>query len=221
MVSCDGRFVVYRSEATDLVPYDWIPAPKLFVYDRLTAVNSLLSSGGTDSGPVPWLSLPILSSGGENIAFQSTSDGLVIDDLNRTIDAFTTGLDSDADGVPDWWMLGYFGHAEGRADDSSRAFDDADADGRSNADEYLNGMNPRSAIADFALRIAPYDSTGSIAVLMWPANGEASYTVQYADDLVELDWSDLPDTFVTVANRAYYSVPADQPARFYRVVERN
>jgi len=221
MVSGDGRFVVYRSEATDLVPYSWTPGPRLFVYDRLTAVNSLLSSSGSDSGLLPWLSLPLLSSGGESVAFQSTSDGLVIGDLNRTIDAFTTGLDSDADGVPDWWMLGYFGHAEGRIDDSSRAFDDADTDGRSNMDEYLDGTNPRSATADFALRIAPYDSSGSIAVLMWPANSEVSYTVQYRDDWMELDWSDLPDTFITIANRAYYSVPADQPGRFYRVVEGN
>ncbi|NOS68304.1 MAG: hypothetical protein HOP33_00015 [Verrucomicrobia bacterium] len=49
---------------------------------------------------------------------------------------------SDTDGIPDWWRLGYFGHALGQSGDNSRAADDADGDGASNLHEYLAGTHP-------------------------------------------------------------------------------
>jgi alpha-amylase len=49
---------------------------------------------------------------------------------------------SDADGIPDWWRLAYFGHALGSASDNSRASDDADGDGASNLSEFLAGTDP-------------------------------------------------------------------------------
>lgn len=49
---------------------------------------------------------------------------------------------SDADGIPDWWRLGYFGHALGQSVDNSRAADDADNDGISNLTEFRNGTDP-------------------------------------------------------------------------------
>jgi len=51
-------------------------------------------------------------------------------------------LDSDGDGIPDWWMVKYFGHPTGQAGDQSLAGDDADGDGISNLQEYLNGTDP-------------------------------------------------------------------------------
>jgi len=51
-------------------------------------------------------------------------------------------LDSDEDGIPDWWLFQYFGHTTGQTNDLSRAEDDADGDGSSNYEEYLAGTNP-------------------------------------------------------------------------------
>jgi glycosidase len=51
-------------------------------------------------------------------------------------------LDTDGDGIPDWWMLGYFNHATGQSNDNSLASDDADGSGFSNLQDYLAGMNP-------------------------------------------------------------------------------
>jgi hypothetical protein len=51
-------------------------------------------------------------------------------------------LDADGDGIPDWWMLGYFNHPTGQAADQSRAGDDPDGDGLSNLQEFLAGTNP-------------------------------------------------------------------------------
>lgn len=47
------------------------------------------------------------------------------------------GLDTDGDGMPDWWEMKYFGSPTG-----ANPFDDPDGDGVNNLDEYLQGGNP-------------------------------------------------------------------------------
>jgi hypothetical protein len=64
---------------------------------------------------------------------------------------------SDADGIPDWWRLAYFGHALGEAGDKSRGQDDADGNGISNLTKYLNGINP--LIAADVPYLAPFNIT--------------------------------------------------------------
>ncbi len=51
-----------------------------------------------------------------------------------------TGIDSDADGLPDWWELAYFGNTTAAAPGA-----DADTDGATNLQEYQAGTDPRSA----------------------------------------------------------------------------
>ena len=46
-------------------------------------------------------------------------------------------IDSDADGLPDWWELAYFGSTTAAAPGA-----DADADGATNLQEYLGGHRP-------------------------------------------------------------------------------
>jgi hypothetical protein len=62
-------------------------------------------------------------------------------------------LDSDGDGIPDWWCQMYFGHPNGQADDLTRAGDDWDGDGLTNLQEYQwhNGQwssNPKKPDTD-------------------------------------------------------------------------
>jgi hypothetical protein len=52
--------------------------------------------------------------------------------------------DSDNDGIPDWWMVQYFGHPSSRGDDNSLANQDADGDGMTNLQKYLAGTDPRN-----------------------------------------------------------------------------
>ncbi|MEI6083795.1 MAG: alpha-amylase family glycosyl hydrolase [Verrucomicrobiota bacterium] len=51
-------------------------------------------------------------------------------------------LDSDGDGIPDWWLLAYFDHPTGQEADSSLAGGDPDGDGLTNLQEFQAGTNP-------------------------------------------------------------------------------
>src|SRR5262249_26218912 len=125
-VSGDGRFVVFRSFATDLVP--GISAkPNIFLFDRSTGSNTLLTGVAGLQGWTSWSSKPALSIHGGRLTFQSWSFGLVTNDLNRVQDLFVTvvpaAVDSDGDGIPDSWMVQHFGHPTGQLGDLSRAED--------------------------------------------------------------------------------------------------
>ena len=57
-------------------------------------------------------------------------------------------MDADGDGIPDSWMVQYFGHPTGLESDLSRAGDDADGDGLSNLLEYQRGSLPKNPDTD-------------------------------------------------------------------------
>ncbi|HEY4281901.1 MAG TPA: alpha-amylase family glycosyl hydrolase [Chthoniobacterales bacterium] len=96
---------------------------------------------------------------------------------------FETGAaqtyDSDADGIPDWWTQQYFGHAGGQAGDLSRPGDDPDGDGRTNAQEYMFGSNPKvSDVAASELIITRTSSTAN--TLTFPTIHNRLYQLYYS-----------------------------------------
>ena len=52
------------------------------------------------------------------------------------------GVDTDGDGIPDSWMIQYFGHPTGQASDQSFAWNDPAGDGLSNLQKYQLGISP-------------------------------------------------------------------------------
>ena len=69
-------------------------------------------------------------------------------------------IDSDRDGLPDSWELSYFGNLT-----SQRGGGDADSDGVSNLNEFLQGTNPtNSALRNLRLTILT-DGGGSVAAV--------------------------------------------------------
>lgn len=98
-LSSDGRFVVFRSDGSNLVPNDTNFQGDAFVRDRRTGVTvrvSVDSSGGEANGASDY---PTLSSDGRLVAFQSLATNLVTDDTNGLADAFIHDLgDADSDG---------------------------------------------------------------------------------------------------------------------------
>jgi hypothetical protein len=86
---------------------------------------------------------------------------------------------SDTDGIPDWWRLGYFGHALGMAADNSRANDDADGDGMSNLREYLAGTDPLDSTSIFQITSASI--AGPDVLVSFSTVSNRSYQLQRCD----------------------------------------
>ena len=93
-ISADGRFVAYRSLATNIdAMTDGNGVPDLFLYDRLTGVNSLLSVSAVNGRAADNRSLaPVFSSDGRTLLFQSAASDLVAGDLNHGSDIFALAL---------------------------------------------------------------------------------------------------------------------------------
>ena len=88
-ISSDGRFVAYRSAATNLVFIDTNGVPDLFLYDRLTGTNTLLSASRFGSSTANNRSLsPAFSGNGRVLIFQSWASDLVAQDFNDSSDVF-------------------------------------------------------------------------------------------------------------------------------------
>jgi autotransporter-associated beta strand protein len=68
--------------------------------------------------------------------------------LTGTGSLTVTTTDTDVDGIPDSWMITYFGHPTGEAADNSRAQDDADNDGLTNLREFQEGTDPKDSDSD-------------------------------------------------------------------------
>jgi Tol biopolymer transport system component len=89
-ISADGRFVAYRSLATNLLPTPTSNSePNLYLYDRLAGTSTLLSASRLNGGPGDNRSLaPVFSLDGHTLLFQSWASDLVGGDFNHWDDVF-------------------------------------------------------------------------------------------------------------------------------------
>ncbi|MEX1193539.1 MAG: hypothetical protein WD904_00255 [Dehalococcoidia bacterium] len=76
-ISADGRFVTFRSEASDLIAGDSNAHWDIFVHDRQAAVTTRVSvdSGGTQANGTSWDA--VISANGRLVAFSSDASNLV------------------------------------------------------------------------------------------------------------------------------------------------
>lgn len=87
-ISADGRWVVFESWASNLVPWDRNGESDIFVWDRLTAALqrvSVSSLGEEAAGPSQ---RPAISADGRSISFVSGAPNLVAGDSNASQDIF-------------------------------------------------------------------------------------------------------------------------------------
>jgi len=95
-MSADGRFVTFRSDATNLVPGDGNAITDVFVRDRSTGVTTRASvdsagvqaNGGSDAA--------VISADGRSIAFRSVATNLVTGDTNGFTDVFVHDRETGA-----------------------------------------------------------------------------------------------------------------------------
>jgi hypothetical protein len=140
---------------------------------------------------------------------------------------FETGAaityDSDADGLPDWWLQKYFGHATGLASDLSRAGDDADHDGLTNAQEYILGSNPIAPDAPSRGLTITRSSPTAVA-LQFATLRDRVYHVLYSNSVAG-PWQQAgPDIAGTGGQASYVddgsgtgSAPTTGQKRFYKL----
>jgi Tol biopolymer transport system component len=224
-VSTDGRFVVYRSYAA-IVPGDNSPVPNIYRYDRLLGTNSNLTAGQAGLSPVLWDSRPVVNGNGGTVAFLSLGSGLVLPDLNRAPDSFAyaidigTALDSDGDGLPDWWMIQYFGHPTGQAGDHSLALDDADGDGMSNQQEFLAGTDPTTPLSALRMTSVAVIKPGPELDVSWNSVSNKLYFLQRSSSLATLPASPVLQSNIVgqAGTTTYQDTTAVGPGPyFYRV----
>ena len=86
-ISGDGRFVVFRSNASNLVPGDTNQRPDIFVHDRLSGATERIGQppGGQSNGSS---ANPSISGDGRWIVFESDASNLVTGDTNEARDIF-------------------------------------------------------------------------------------------------------------------------------------
>lgn len=94
-VSSDGRFVAFRSDATNLVANDTNNTSDIFVRDRLAGTTERISvaSGGTQANGNSIS--PAISSDGRFVAFSSEASNLVAGDTNNKADIFVHDRQDD------------------------------------------------------------------------------------------------------------------------------
>jgi len=117
-------------------------------------------------------------------------------------------LDSDGDGLPDYWEQAHFGSLLG----ASAALD-ADGDAFNNLGEYISGTQPTSGASFFQVEPA-----GAARVLRWNAVSDRLYTVYCSTNLLYPGWealaTNLPATpaLNTFTDSVHNSYPV-----FYRI----
>jgi Tol biopolymer transport system component len=107
-VSADGRYVVYNSQASDLVTGDTNGHQDIFLYDTANQTTTLISSDASGDPSNNASYFPSISADGRYVVFYSHASDLVAGDTNGNLDIFlydtvsetTTLISNDVSGDP-------------------------------------------------------------------------------------------------------------------------
>jgi Tol biopolymer transport system component len=91
-VSADGRFVVFTSTATNLVPGDTNGRPDVFVRDLVANTITRVSVSSAEAQSNGRSSAPAIAADGSAVAFESGASNLVSHDSNGVADVFVRDL---------------------------------------------------------------------------------------------------------------------------------
>jgi subtilisin family serine protease len=120
-------------------------------------------------------------------------------------------VDTDGNGLPDWWELQYFGHLTGTDPNA-----DPDQDGMNNLAEWIAGTNPTNAAS--SLRLTAESATNTV-LLSWPSVAGKNYWLERSTNLLTGFNAIVSTNIAAIAPTNTLTDPAILPgsARFYRV----
>lgn len=123
-------------------------------------------------------------------------------------------IDTDSDGLPDWWETEYFGSL------AKTAAEDTDGDGFSNLAEFIGGTVPTSGASYLAFasaaRIA--GTSGANFALTFPTVAERFYRIEWSEGLDSSPWTQLGGTITGTGSPVeVIDIVTGVPQRFYRL----
>jgi hypothetical protein len=122
-------------------------------------------------------------------------------------------LDSDGDGLPDYWEITYALNPYDPAD----ALQDKDGDGLSNLAEFIAGTNPIDPASRLGLQVQG-GAIGAIK-LSFEAGPDKTYTIQFRDDFSNGSWQRLQNVSGGTARQILITdSSAAATHRYYRIV---
>jgi len=145
----------------------------------------------------------------------------------RTVSLNPDHNPSTSDGIPDSWMIAYFGNANPAVGQKHYATNDFDGDGLNNLSEYCAGMNPTNS--GCAQRIIALNN----GTLQFQAKAYELYEILGSTNLTNPNWTRVGNpvvptnaplairTSLTATNivAVVSNLPATNPLMFYRVLK--
>jgi Tol biopolymer transport system component len=194
-ISADGRYVLFTSDATNLVPRDENGLYDVFLRDRREGTTELVSVSSTGEQANSYCNSGAISADGRFVAFYGTASNLAPGDTNTYGDVFVRDRSS---GTTELVSFGSIGIHSGEPSIS--------ADGRYVA--FVSGIHgfPRVFVRDRqsgALEVAsgplsdtqqPSDTFSGDATIS--ADGSCVAFSSYVNDLAPGDTDGFPDVFV-------------------------
>lgn len=207
-ISADGRFVAFRSRATNLVPNDTNNQPDIFVRDRNTGTTTRVSVDSTGNQQNSYCFSPTISADGRFVTFESEASNLVPADTNNTRDIFvhdrntgiTTRVSVDSAGNQ---SNGLSGHARISGNGRYVAFD-SEATNLVAGDTSGMDIFVHDRATGATTRVSVGSSGNQANSASWdPAistDGRYVAFMSFASNLAAGDTNDQPDIFVRDRN---------------------
>lgn len=214
--SPDGRFIVFRSRASNLMP-GTVSGDNQYLRDLESNLLWRVACIHRGPGQGAYPGTPFWGPDGVTLLFRSlTVDSPAhLQQVNPPLLAFvvppSVKSDLDGDGMDDAWEWKWFG------DQARTGGDDWDQDGLSDRDEFFAGTDPRRPDAPLALILMEPDPDG-VAVLQWPASAGRSYEVLGVEELGNPDWQVLSSNIQPAGGTGTFRVDTREGRyRFFRV----
>lgn len=219
-LSADGRFVLFVSFATNLVPGgDTNGGADVFVHDRDPDRNGLFdesngntvrvsvsTTGAQGTAPSsPQASDPSMSPCGRFVVFTSTYDNLVTGDTNDSFDIFLHDRDADADGIFD---------EPGAIRTTLESVTNAGTLPAKNSGSYapvVSADGRRIAYHSFAADLVNGDTNQTRDIFLRTRTGllldASARDLQAGNNLSLTAWDVVPGSFAGIALTSFNSIP--------------